>query len=100
VDADSFRPQAEAACLKSGAVREGAGLVRIEPINGPGVCGAEYPLKVAALGSSSGSFGFADDRRRTSARRHSADGAAAMAGATELRPAVGSGVASRAGKRR
>ena len=51
------------ACLKSGAVKESAELVRISPISGPGVCGAEYPLKVAALGESSGSFGFADDQR-------------------------------------
>jgi hypothetical protein len=51
------------ACLKSGAVKESAELVRISPISGPGVCGAEYPLKVAALGESSGSIGFADDQR-------------------------------------
>jgi Extensin-like protein C-terminus len=51
------------ACLKSGAVKENAELVRINPISGPGVCGAEYPLKVAALGESSGTFGFADDLR-------------------------------------
>src|SRR6266850_1607100 len=53
----------EIACLKSGAVKENAELVRISPISGPGVCGAEYPLKVAALGESSGSFGFADEPR-------------------------------------
>ena len=51
------------ACLKSGAVKENAELVRISPISGPGACGAEFPLKVAALGDSSGSFGFADDLR-------------------------------------
>ena len=43
--------------------KENPELVRISPISGPGVCGAEYPLKVAALGESSGSFGFADDLR-------------------------------------
>src|SRR5262249_5163776 len=26
--------------------------VRIEPINGPGICGADFPMKVAALGDS------------------------------------------------
>jgi hypothetical protein len=58
---EPWRAEAEIACLKSGAVKENAELVRISPISGPGVCGAEYPLKVAALGESSGSFGFADD---------------------------------------
>jgi hypothetical protein len=60
---EPWRAEAEMACLKSGAVKESAELVRISPISGPGVCGAEYPLKVAALGESSGSFGFADDLR-------------------------------------
>ena len=59
---EAWRAEAEAACMKSGAVKEGVGLVRIEPISGPGVCGAQYPLKVAALGGSS-SFSFADDPR-------------------------------------
>jgi Extensin-like protein C-terminus len=60
---EPWRAEAELACLKSGTVKENAELVRINPISGPGVCGAEYPLKVAALGESSGSFGFADDLR-------------------------------------
>ena len=60
---EPWRAEAELACLKSGAVKENAELVRISPISGPGVCGAEYPLKVAALGESSGSFGFADELR-------------------------------------
>jgi hypothetical protein len=61
---EPWRTEAEIACLKSGAVKENAELVRINPISGPGVCGAEYPLKVAALGESSASFGFADDNLR------------------------------------
>jgi hypothetical protein len=60
---EPWRAEAEVACLKSGAVKETADLVRINPISGPGVCGAEFPLKVAALGESSSSFGFADDLR-------------------------------------
>src|ERR1700716_3942561 len=60
---EPWRAEAELACLKSGAVKENAELVRINPISGPGVCGAEYPLKVAALGESSGSFGFVADLR-------------------------------------
>ncbi|HEY5127947.1 MAG TPA: extensin family protein, partial [Bradyrhizobium sp.] len=61
---EPWRAEAEVACLKSGAVKETPELVRISPISGPGVCGAEYPLKVAALGESSGSFGFADEDLR------------------------------------
>ena len=61
---EPWRAEAEIACLKSGAVKESAELVRIDPISGPGVCGAEFPLKVAALGEGSGSFGFADESLR------------------------------------
>jgi hypothetical protein len=61
---EPWRAEAEIACLRSGAVKENAELVRIDPISGPGVCGAEFPLKVSALGESSGSFGFADDDLR------------------------------------
>jgi hypothetical protein len=60
---EPWRAEAEVACLKSGAVKETPELVRISPISGPGVCGAEYPLKVAALGEASGTFGFADELR-------------------------------------
>ena len=45
-----WRREAEVACLNSGAVKESAGLVRISPIEGPGMCGADFPLKVSALG--------------------------------------------------
>src|SRR5271167_352312 len=61
---EPWRAEAEIACLKSGAVKESADLVRISPISGPGVCGAEFPLKVSALGESASSFGFADDDLR------------------------------------
>jgi hypothetical protein len=61
---EPWRAEAEIACLKSGAVKEGPDLVRIEPISGPGMCGADYPLKVAALGESTSSFGFADESLR------------------------------------
>lgn len=49
---DPWRKEAEIACLKSGAVKESGTVVRIEPINGPGMCGADFPMKVAALGDS------------------------------------------------
>ena len=61
---EPWRAEAELACLKSGAVRESAEVVRVDPISGPGVCGAEYPLKVAALGENTTSFGFADESLR------------------------------------
>jgi Extensin-like protein C-terminus len=61
---EPWRTEAEIACLKSGAVKENAELVRMSPISGPGVCGAEFPLKVAALGEGSGTFGFADEDLR------------------------------------
>ncbi|MEH2515488.1 hypothetical protein V1279_001061 [Bradyrhizobium sp. AZCC 1610] len=61
---EPWRAEAEVACLKSGAVKESPELVRIDPISGPGVCGAEYPLKVAALGENIASFGFADESLR------------------------------------
>jgi hypothetical protein len=60
---EPWRAEAEVACLKSGAVREGPDRVRVEPISGPGACGAEFPLKVALLGEGSSTFGFADDLR-------------------------------------
>ncbi len=60
---EPWRRAAETACLRSGSVKEKPGLVRIEPIEGPGVCGAQYPLKVAALGDMA-AFGFADEAVR------------------------------------
>lgn len=61
---EPWRAEAEAACLKSGAVKESADIVRIEPISGPGMCGAEFPLKVAAIGEGTSSYGFADEELR------------------------------------
>ena len=46
----AWRHEAEAACMKSGAVKLGAGVVQIEPIEGPGICGADFPLRVSTLG--------------------------------------------------
>src|SRR5947209_18175521 len=53
---EPWRAEAEVACLKSGAVKENADLVRINPISGPGVCGAEYPLKLALPSPSAATF--------------------------------------------
>lgn len=59
---EPWRREAEIACLKSGAVRESVSVVQTAPISGPGVCGADFPLKVAALGESM-ALGFADAMR-------------------------------------
>src|ERR1700736_3377498 len=61
---EPWRAEAEIACLKSGAVKESADVVRISTISGPGGCGAEFPLRVAALGEARGGFGFADEDLR------------------------------------
>ena len=61
---EPWRTEAEIACLKSGAVKESADVMRMSPISGPGVCGAEFPLKVGAFGESPGTFGFADEDLR------------------------------------
>src|SRR3974390_1810739 len=58
---EPWRAEAEVACLKSGVVKESAEIVRIDPITGPGVCGADYPLRVAALGEASGPLSFNDE---------------------------------------
>jgi Extensin-like protein C-terminus len=57
---EPWRREAELACLNSGTVKEGAGVVRITPIEGPGACGADFPLKVSALGESP-ALGYADE---------------------------------------
>src|SRR5215467_10742572 len=58
----AWRRDAEITCINSGALSESAGKVRIEPINGPGACGADFPLKVSALGASM-PLGFGDELR-------------------------------------
>jgi hypothetical protein len=51
-------------CLKSGAVKIGTGVVQISPIEGPGVCGADFPLKVSALGEGSPAMSYAGEEIR------------------------------------
>jgi Extensin-like protein C-terminus len=60
---EPWRREAEVACLKSGAVREGPAIAILKPIQGPGMCGADYPLKVAVLGELP-ITGYADDVAR------------------------------------
>src|SRR5215468_6958875 len=59
---EPWRHDAEVQCLNSGVVKEGAGIVRIRPIRGPGVCGADFPLKVSILGDTA-PLGYSDDPR-------------------------------------
>src|SRR4051812_44278891 len=59
---DAWRHEAEVACLKSGQVKESASLIRVQPISGPGICGADFPLKVVAIGEGA-PIGFADELR-------------------------------------
>jgi hypothetical protein len=59
---EPWRRDAEEACLKSGAIKEGPSFTMLKPISGPGVCGADYPIKVSALGESFAA-GYADELR-------------------------------------
>src|SRR5687767_10189761 len=47
---EPWRKEAEARCIGAGSVREGPGVTRIGAINGPGMCGADYPFRVSTLG--------------------------------------------------
>ncbi len=51
----AWRHEAELACIKSGAVK--IGVERGDPIEGPGMCGMDFPFKVAALGEAPGAGG-------------------------------------------
>jgi hypothetical protein len=57
---EPWRHDAELACLNSGTVKESPTRVRISAIEGPGACGADYPLRVSTLGDS-GPLGYTDD---------------------------------------
>jgi hypothetical protein len=50
---EPWRHEAEETCLQSGAVREGPSVAMVKAIDGPGVCGIDHPLRVAALGEPS-----------------------------------------------
>src|SRR6202030_2597421 len=59
---EPWRHEAELQCMNSGAVKEGPGKVRISPIDGPGICGADFPMKVSSLGDSV-PMGYDDELR-------------------------------------
>ena len=57
---EPWRREAEVACLQSGAVKESPYVAIVSAIDGPGVCGADYPLRVSALGEAAVP-GFAEE---------------------------------------
>jgi hypothetical protein len=59
---EPWRHEAEVQCLNAGLVSEGTGVVRLSAIRGPGICGADFPLKVSVLGEGT-PMAFADDLR-------------------------------------
>jgi hypothetical protein len=60
---EPWRTEAEVACMKSGTVKESPAKVRIDPIAGPGACGADFPLRVSALGENSTALGYTAELR-------------------------------------
>jgi Extensin-like protein C-terminus len=62
-DREPWRADAEISCLNSGAVKESQTRVRISAINGPGMCGMSYPLRVSSLGDSA-PLGYDDEPLR------------------------------------
>jgi len=58
----AWRHDEEVACLKSGQVKIGVGVEQMKPIEGPGMCGADFPLKVTLLGESQ-ALSYGDDLR-------------------------------------
>ena len=57
---ETWRREAEATCINSGTVKESPERVRISAISGPGMCGADFPIRVSALGDS-GPLGYDDE---------------------------------------
>ena len=62
-DREPWRREAEMACLKTGAVKESPSVALLQPISGPGMCGADFPLKISGLGEES-PLGYADEALR------------------------------------
>jgi hypothetical protein len=57
---EPWRHDAELTCLNSGTVKETPTRVRISSIEGPGACGADYPLRISTLGDS-GPLSYTDE---------------------------------------
>ena len=60
---EPWRRDAELACLNSGAVKETPSRVRVSSIDGPGICGISYPIKVSSLGDDA-PLGYDDEPPR------------------------------------
>lgn len=60
---EAWRHDAEVSCLNTGAVKDTPQRVRISAISGPGMCGADFPIRVSALGES-GPLGYDDEALR------------------------------------
>jgi hypothetical protein len=75
---ESWRREAEVACLQS--VKEGPTVAIVKAINGPGACGADYPLRVTAFGGT-GLSGSADGAENLPARAHPVSDPASRASA-------------------
>jgi hypothetical protein len=82
---EPWRREAELACLQSGAVKEGPAVAFVTAINGPGVCGADYPLRVIALGDPA-LLGFADEAVRPSGLAISTMGGTAFGAYAQAAP--------------
>jgi hypothetical protein len=59
---EPWRHEAELECINTGSVQEGEGVTRVKAIQGPGVCGAQFPLRVASLGDGTPLGYFGDPR--------------------------------------
>src|SRR5271163_1499000 len=60
---EPWRRDAELACLNSGAVKDTPARVRVSSIDGPGICGISYPIKVSSLGDDA-PLGYDDEPPR------------------------------------
>ncbi len=94
-DREPWRHEAEAKCLDSGAVKEGPGRVRIKAINGPGMCGADFPMKVSALGEPSSVLGYDDDMRPPGAVPNGGAAPLRWPGQTRVAPGISQPATSR-----
>jgi hypothetical protein len=59
---EPWRREAELSCIKNGTVKQSAAVTPIQAIEGPGMCGADHPFKITALGESS-VLGYAGELR-------------------------------------
>ena len=56
---EPWRAEAEAACMRSGIIKQSAHIRPTKPIDGPGPCGADLPLKVSGFHNDASSVALA-----------------------------------------